>query len=207
MMDVVHRDFSPDVFNVHRLDMETSGVLLCSKNRKAHDSLSGQFQDRKVEKRYLALTRGVPPERVMTIKRPMMEDDRYPGRMRCSRNTGKPAETLLCLLTQWRGYALLEVFPKTGRTHQIRVHLTSIRCPVLADPLYGDGKPLMLSDIKHGYKKKKDEEERPLIGRLALHAESITFVHPVTGETVTICSPMPKSFEVSIKYLKRFAGM
>ncbi len=207
LMDQVHSHLSPEIFNVHRLDFETSGVLLCSKEKRSHDFLTGEFQERRVKKRYLAITRGAPPEDEMTIDRPLSEDPRQVGRMRSNRSGGKAAETQLKVLTRWRGYALVELFPITGRMHQIRVHLTSIRSPVVADPMYGDGKPLMLSDIKRGYKHKEKEEERPLLGRLGLHAESLTIRHPITREPLTITSPLPKPFEVSIKYLKRFAGL
>ncbi len=207
LMQLVHNRLSPDIFNVHRLDRETSGVLLCARNKNALDRLTGQFQSRQVQKRYLAITRGGPPEDEMTVRLPIAEDPRGDGKMRVSKSLGKPSETRIRMLTRWRGYSLLEVFPVTGRTHQIRVHLAFLRCPVLADPLYGDGRGLMLSDIKRAYKAKEDDPERPLMGRLGLHAESMTFTHPTTNQPFTIQAPMPKAFEIAIKYLKRFAGV
>ncbi|MBI4023894.1 MAG: RluA family pseudouridine synthase [Verrucomicrobia bacterium] len=207
LMQMVHERLSPEIFNVHRLDRETSGVLLCAKTRMSRDHLSRQFQLREVAKRYEAIVRGVPPEDEMLITLAVLEDERHPGRMRTSRARGRHSETRVKVLTRWRGYTRVEVFPKTGRTHQVRVHLASQGCPVLADPLYGDGQGLMLSALKRGYKQKRDEPERPLLGRLALHAESLGFIHPVEKKPMTISSPLPKEFEIAIKYLRRFAGL
>jgi len=207
LMDLIHRHVSPEIFNVHRLDRETSGVLLCSKNKATLDSLTGQFQSRTVQKRYIAITLGSPAADEMTIDLPLMEDPNNLGRMLAKKKQGKPSETQIRVLTRWRGYAWLEVFPITGRTHQIRVHLKAIGCPVIGDPFYGDGRGLFLSDIKRAYKYKEEEDERPLIGRLALHAESIEVRHPGSKELISIHSPIPKTFEVGIKYLKKFAGL
>ena len=94
--------------------------------------------------------------------------------------------------------------PHTGRTHQIRVHLAHAGFPIVADVLYGDGRGLFLSQIKRGYKQGRDPE-RPLIGRLALHARSLALRHPVPGAELRIESPLPHDFEVALKYLRRFA--
>ncbi len=207
LMTMIHKQISSAIFNIHRLDRETSGVLLCSKDKKSLDNLSSQFQSRTVTKRYLAITQGTLPKDELTIHLPIAEDKYQLGKMRVSRSLGKPCETFIKGITRWRGYSLAEIFPKTGRTHQIRVHLASQGCPVLGDALYGSGQGLLLSVIKTGYKHKKDEPERPLLGRLALHAESIAFTHPTTRKLQTIRSPLPRDFEVAIKYLKRFAGL
>jgi RluA family pseudouridine synthase len=206
LMDLIHEK-SPETFNVHRLDSETSGVLLCAKTKSALDKVSRQFEDQKVEKRYLAIVAGSPVDDETVVRRAIAEDYHVPGRMRLSSQYGKPSETTIKVITRWRGYALVEAFPKTGRTHQIRVHLVSIGCPVLADSLYGSAEGLLLSSIKRAYKHKGKDEERPLIGRLALHAQSLELTHPTTGEPLKIESPIPHDFEVSIKYLKRFAGL
>jgi RluA family pseudouridine synthase len=207
MMGLIHQHISKDIFNVHRLDYETSGVLLCTKNKNALDFLSGQFQARTVKKRYEVITLGSPLEDEFTIDLPIMEDPQNPGKMMAKKKQGKPSETHVRVLTRWRGYSWLEAFPLTGRTHQIRVHLKAVGCPVVADPIYGDGRGLLLSDIKRAYKYNKEGEERPLIGRLALHAESIEVKHPTSKIPMTIHSPQPKTFEVAIKYLKKFAGL
>jgi 23S rRNA-/tRNA-specific pseudouridylate synthase len=103
------------------------------------------------------------------------------------------------------GFALLECRPLTGRTHQLRVHLAAAGAPILGDSFYGHPDlVLRLSDLKRGYKGR--EEERPLIGRLALHASELTIMHPRTREQVTLRSPLPREFEVALKYLRKFAG-
>ena len=100
-------------------------------------------------------------------------------------------------------FACVECRPRTGRPHQIRVHLATRGTPVLNDPLYGDATQLLLSNLKRGYKGRVDE--RPLLTRLALHAGALTFTHPLTREPVTVTAPLPKDFEVALKYLRKFA--
>jgi 23S rRNA-/tRNA-specific pseudouridylate synthase len=99
--------------------------------------------------------------------------------------------------------AHIECRPQTGRTHQIRVHLAAAGTPILNDPLYGNETRLLLSDLKRGYKGRDDE--RPLIARLALHAATLTFTHPLSREKVTIAAPRPNDFEVALKYLGKYA--
>lgn len=207
LMRLVHEQMAPGIFNVHRLDRETSGVLVCAKDRPSLNRLSGQFQAKTVAKRYLAITLGSPLEDELQVDLPVGEDPRQPGRMRVDKQARRPCETRFHVLERWRGYAYVEAIPITGRTHQIRVHLAAAGCPVLGDPFYGDGGGLMLSTIKPGYKHKSDQPERPLLGRLALHAESIALQHPVTGQSFTIRSPLSKAFEIAIKYLRRFAAI
>ncbi|MCC7517961.1 MAG: RluA family pseudouridine synthase [Verrucomicrobiae bacterium] len=196
--------YGPEAFNVHRLDRETTGVILFAKAREPLTRAARLFAEGKVRKRYLALVRGRLPRDEMTVDRPIASDPSRPGRMRLSLRYGRPAATELRALEKWRSGSLIEAFPKTGRTHQVRLHLASVGCPLLADPLYADGQPLLLSKLKSGYKFKKDAEERPLLARAALHAESLELPHPVTGEPLTIRAPLPKDFEIALKYLRRF---
>jgi 23S rRNA-/tRNA-specific pseudouridylate synthase len=102
------------------------------------------------------------------------------------------------------GYALVECRPLSGRTHQLRVHLAAAGAPILYDPFYGHPDlALRLSDLKRGYKGR--EEEKPFIGRLALHASELTLVHPASRERLTLQAPLPHEFEVALKYLRKFA--
>ena len=203
LMDLVHQRLSPGWFNVHRLDRETSGVLLCAKNKAALDALSLAFERRTVGKEYLAITRGRPPQPRGRIEVPIAPNLDRPGVMRVARR-GKPAVTDYEVLEAWRDYACVKLLPQTGRTHQLRVHLAHERCAIVCDELYGSPRPLFLSDLKRHYKPSRDEE-RPLMGRLALHARRLTLEQPVTRQPLTIESPLPKAFELSLKYLRRFA--
>ncbi len=204
LVALAQRRFGAEAFNVHRLDRETSGVILFAKARDPLTRAARLFAEGKVRKRYLALVRGRPPSDAMTVDRPISSDPDRPGKMRLSHRYGRPATTDLRVLEKWRSRSLVEAFPRTGRTHQIRLHLASVGSPLLADPLYSDGQPLLLSKLKSGYKFKSGEEERPLLARVALHAESLELIHPVTGAPLTIRAELPKDFEVALKYLRRF---
>ena len=204
LMQMIHEKLSPDYFNVHRIDADTSGVVLCAKTKPALDRICGQFQAREVQKSYWAITRGAPEQDEGKIDRSIVSDQRQLGRMRVGPRGGKECVTVYEVKERWASMAFLCAHPLTGRMHQIRVHLAHIRCPVLADPFYGNGRGLFLSELKRGYKPSR-EAERPLIGRLALHAVSLTFRHPATGEPVTVEAPLPHDFEVALKYLRKFA--
>jgi 23S rRNA-/tRNA-specific pseudouridylate synthase len=236
LMGIVHAHprYGPGVANVHRLDADTSGLLICTKSKPALDFVSGQFQSKTVEKKYHAFVAVLPPERAMKVLAPIRdaagalpdaftvevalgEDERQPGRMRVFKGRGgKDCVTEFRTLERfggWRAargapavsYAFVECRPLTGRTHQLRVHLAAAGAPILNDPFYGDPDlKLLLSGLKRGYKGRDDE--KPLIGRLALHASELTLKHPVTREPLTLKAPLPHEFEVALKYLRKFSG-
>jgi len=203
LMDIIHSKWSPDWFNAHRLDHETSGVILCAKNWDSLKAVSTAFAEHTVQKEYTALVRGEPVEDSGTVSLRIRDDPANPGRVLTHKREGRPAETRYEVATRWVGYSRIRAFPATGRMHQVRVHLAAIGCPLVADRFYGNGLGLLLSDIKPGYKF-KDEGERPLIGRLALHAAVLSLNHPRTGEKLEIRAPLPRDFEVAIKYLDKF---
>jgi RluA family pseudouridine synthase len=205
LVDLARRRYGPQFVNVHRLDRDTSGVVLCAKTPEALRSLSQDFEFRRVAKRYLAITLGPPERDAFEVSCNLAPDARTPGRMRTVTRGGKEARTSFRTLERWYGYGLVEAKPETGRTHQIRVHLAWAGHPVAVDALYGDGRPLLLSQLKRAYKH-KGEAERPLLGRLGLHAAGLVFTHPRTQARVELLAPPPPDIELTLKYLRRFGA-
>lgn len=196
--------FRPRV--VHRIDKGTSGVLCFAKDLEAERSLRQQFQDGEVGKRYLALVDGEVPPEGGTVDLPIGPDAKKDGRMRVDRSSsGKRAHTRYELARAYRGYSLVSALPRTGRTHQIRVHLAARGFPLMVDPLYGRREQLLLSEFKPGYVRSKRHKERPLIARLTLHASSLAFRSPARGEVVIECPP-PKDFTATMTQLQRWRG-
>lgn len=223
LMTLVHRERGQHIANVHRLDADTSGVLLCAKTKPALDFLSGQFQSKTADKRYHALVVVLPEEEAMKVIPPIRDpqgwlpdefdvdlalgqDEANPGRMRVfKRRGGKPSLTHFRTLERFGRFAWVECEPKTGRTHQLRVHLAAAGAPILNDRFYGVPEiRLLLSELKRGYKGR--DEEKPLLDRLALHASSLTIRHPETREPVTVNAPLPHAFDVALKYLRKFGS-
>jgi RluA family pseudouridine synthase len=192
-----------EVWVVHRLDKETSGVLVLARTAEAHAKLSAQFETRDVEKVYHALVRGEPRWEERVIDAPLLPNGDRRHRTVIDTEEGKPSRTRLRVLRKFKGLALVEARPETGRTHQIRVHLASAGSPIACDGLYGDGKPLMLSQFKRSYRPTSGQDERPLLGRLGLHALRIEFVHPVTGERVSYEAPYAKDFAALLNQIAK----
>lgn len=201
LMDLVHEQGSPAWFNVHRLDKATSGLVLCAKTKPALDAVCQAFETREVEKTYLALVRGCPKEPQGVISEALAPDPQQPNRMKVSVH-GKPAETAYEVVERWHRLSLLHLRPHTGRTHQLRVHCAFMKCPIVADHVYGTERGLFLSDFKRKYKE-GDGPERPLIGRLALHAWKLALTHPVTGQPLCIEAPPSKDFGAALRQLRR----
>ena len=136
--------------------------------------------------------------------RPLVDDIRQPGKMRVGKGRGsRDCLTEFRVLERFGRFVWVEGRPVTGRTHQLRVHLAAMGAPVLSDPLYGDPTvQLLLSDLKRGYKGR--DEEKPLLTRLALHANELTVKHPVTREPFTLRAPLPPELEIALKYLRKF---
>src|SRR5664279_3016400 len=163
-----------EIFTVHRLDRETSGVIVFAKTAELHQYLSTIFQERQVEKQYHGIVWGVPASPKGIIELPMLEHPGKNGTMVVNRK-GKAASTGYEIVENFGKYSLLKFDLYTGRTHQIRVHMKETGHPVLCDPLYGDGKPFFVSSLKKNYKHSEFEEEKPILGRLALHATKLSF--------------------------------
>jgi RluA family pseudouridine synthase len=192
--------------NATRLDAETTGVLLLAKNKSALIALGDSFGNGKGIKKFLALVHGEPAEKQFETDLKLSPHPVKIGLMFVDAQNGKKAKTRFEVLENFPrgGYALLKCDPLAGRTDQIRAHLRHAGLPVVGDQLYG-GKPLWLSRLKKDYRLKPGREERPLLSRVALHAEELIFPHPVTNETVTIKSEWPKDFKVAVKYLRQYA--
>lgn len=168
---------------VHRLDKDTSGLLIIAKNDLAHMNMSKQIQDRRVIKKYIALVRGTVPENEATIDMPIARSQKDRKKMAVDKN-GKEAVTHFKVLARYDKYTLLEVKIDTGRTHQIRVHMSYIGHPVIGDEVYSNGK-----------------NEFGVKGQM-LHAKYLEFKHPITGKDIKLEAPLPEYFEEVLKQLE-----
>ena len=194
----------PEIFTVHRLDKETSGILLFAKNEKAHKKFSQLFEKRKIQKFYLTVVDGKPFEPTGTIDKKIAPTPNHKDRMRIDKR-GKESITKYKVLESFKDFSLLEVEILTGRTHQIRVHLESEGIPLSSDPMYSRRTALFASDIKgRKFRAKKNIEERPLIGRSILHAWKLSFEHPITKETIDLEAAIPKDIRAVVNQLKKW---
>jgi len=192
------------VIPVHRLDKFTSGIIIFAKTPEAHRDLSNQWQGRKVEKIYNAFVQGIPNKEADTINKPIASDPSRPGKMKVNRN-GKPAVSHYKVMKTFQDIALLEVKIDTGRTHQIRVHLRSIGHPLLVDKDYAKKEAWFLSSFKgKKFSRGKEEEERPLLSRLSLHAQTLTFKNPATQKLQTLTAEFPKDLRALSKQLEKW---
>jgi RluA family pseudouridine synthase len=186
------------VWVVHRLDKDTSGVILFARSADVHRELNQQFERRKIKKEYHAITVGMPAWESLTISLPLTIDGDRKHRTVIDHQAGKPAETDVAVLQPLGVFTLLAAFPHTGYTHQIRAHLAAVALPLLNDPLYKSLEP----DTQAQINARQQIPGLP-IQRLALHAYQITFIHPATGETVTAQAPYPQDFRETIDLLKK----
>jgi 23S rRNA pseudouridine955/2504/2580 synthase/23S rRNA pseudouridine1911/1915/1917 synthase len=193
----------PQVYIVHRLDRDTSGLIIFARNAQAHQYLSKLFESREVTKTYLGLVIGTPVEQEGTIDAPIGEHPVIKGKMAVVRK-GKHSVTHYTVLESLGKYCWTQFRIETGRTHQIRVHMANAGHPLVADPIYGNGQPLLLSSIKHRFKlSKSSEEERPLLNRLALHASTLSFAAP-DGSIMKLEAPLPKDLDATLKQLRKW---
>ncbi len=169
---------------VHRIDMDTSGLLIVAKNDFAHRSLSDQLKDHTLRRTYECIVRGGFREDSGTVNAPIGRDPRDRKRMAVTERNSRPAVTHWTVLARYGQYTHLQCRLETGRTHQIRVHMAYINHPIAGDPLYGVRKP-----------------ELGLTSQ-CLHARALTFRHPRTGEEITVTCPLPEEFERALEKLK-----
>ncbi|MEO9964678.1 MAG: RNA pseudouridine synthase [Reichenbachiella sp.] len=185
----------------HRLDKETSGVLILSKHEQAFKAAALQFQERTIEKIYHALVKGQFMNEVIQVDVPLRTSGS--GKAIVDRRNGKEALTLFRPKQFFKGYTLVEAKPITGRTHQIRAHLAYLKFPICGDVLY-DGEPIYLSTVKKNYKRKVDMDERPLFSRVGLHAHAIKLTN-VNKNIISISCDYPKDMAIILKKLNKYS--
>ncbi len=193
-------DYRPGI--VHRLDRDTSGVILVAKDEMTHRDMSAQFEHRKIFKEYVAITAGVLDRDRDYIERRIGHHphDRVKMTVTDDEDDGKEACSFYEVIERFRGFTLCRIQPRTGRTHQIRVHLASIGCPVLADAAYGGRDCFRLSDLVPGLDFAQDEV---LMQRQALHAARLRFVHPRLREVIEAEAPLPAEFHKTLAALRQ----
>jgi len=194
-----------DLRIVHRLDRDTSGCLMLGKGVEAARHFDEQFRKGLVAKTYVALVHGVPAQERFSIDAWLGPDPRRPGKVMASsgeRKAFRKAHTDVNRTRAFRRHALLALHPTTGRGHQLRVHLQSVGHPIVGDRDYG-GEPLLLSSLKTGYKRRPGVRERPLVDRLFLHAERVSFCD-LDGTQVTVETPLPEDLVMALQKLEDF---
>lgn len=186
---------------VHRLDRDTSGVIIIAKHDQAHERLADQFQDRTTEKEYLAIMVGVYDRDADIVDEPIGPHPhiREKKAIRRDHPDARDAVTTFEIIERFRRFALLRAKPKTGRTHQIRVHLAHIGHPILCDKQYGGRSRITASELRGGLAK---PDEPALLERQALHAHRLTLKHPTTGERMTFEAPLPEDIDRVLRYMR-----
>lgn len=186
---------------VHRLDRDTSGVIVVARHDRSHFALSQQFADRTVKKEYFAIVAGQPQLDRDLIDQPIGLHPQQREKMAIRRHdpASRPAQTFYQVRERFHGFATIEVSPKTGRTHQIRVHLASIGCPVLCDRLYGSRARLLRGELTAD-----PRDEAVLLARQALHAQRLSLIHPTSGKCMQFEAPLPSDMLATIAALREF---
>lgn len=193
------------IFIVHRLDKDTSGIILFAKDEATHKFLSQLFEQRNVEKYYHGIIHGTLQNKKGIIEEPIAEHPVHKGLMAVGKK-GKPSITEYEVLEEYGIYSLVQFQIHTGRTHQIRVHMKHLGNPIACDELYGDPKPILLSSFKKKFKlSRHDEEERPLLSRLALHSYELKF-RDLNNKVLDLKAELPKDMRALLQQLKKNRG-
>jgi RluA family pseudouridine synthase len=192
------RDYVATAQVCHRLDKDTSGVLAIAKNPEAYRHMSLQFEKREVTKIYHAVADGIHNFKDELVDLPILKQD--DGVVKISKREGKQAQTYFTSIKSYKFHTLVECRPITGRMHQIRIHLSTLKASITGDELYG-GKLFYLSSVKRGFNLKKQTEEQPIMKRMALHAYSLTFAD-MKSNIQKIEAPYPKDLQALVKQLE-----
>jgi RluA family pseudouridine synthase len=195
---LIQRDLQiKKIFTVHRIDKETSGLVIFAKDKETHRDLSLAFEQRKVYKRYLAIVHGRPSWKETVCDFPLVPNGNKKHMTIIDKYRGKESITKFNCLRCAGNYSILEALPETGRIHQIRVHAAALGHPVVCDPLYGKTSPVKLSSFKRGWKG-NPQEEKPLLSRLGLHATEL-----VLPEMQPLTAPLPRDIAALINQLEK----
>ncbi len=190
------------VFTVHRLDKDTSGIIVFAKNEETHKHLSLQFEERQTIKIYTGLVSGSPTHKKGSINLPLAENMVKRGIMIVNRR-GKESLTDYEVIDDFGIYSWMQFRIHTGRTHQIRVHMKELGHPIVCDGIYGDSKPVLVSSLKSKFKlARKEEEEKPILNRLALHAFQLTF-KDINGKAFQLEAPLHKDLRATLQQLAK----
>ena len=193
-----------NIFTVHRLDKETSGIIVFAKVEDSHKQLSQLFEGREVKKFYLGLVNGTLINQSGSIDAAIMEHPAKNGSMVINVK-GKPSLTDYEVLEDFRIYSWVQFQIHTGRTHQIRLHTKHLGNSIACDAIYGDGKQVLISALKKRYNlAKKEEEERPILSRLGLHSYRLQFVF--NEQEFTLEAPLPKDLTALLQQLRKWKG-
>jgi 23S rRNA pseudouridine1911/1915/1917 synthase len=190
------------IYTVHRLDRDTSGVILFAKNEDTHKFLSQAFEGKTIEKHYLGIVNGTLNSKKGTIDLSIMEHPAKYGVMVVNKK-GKQSVTDYEVKEEFGFYSLVQFQIHTGRTHQIRIHMQQLGHPIVCDEIYGNAQPILISSFKRNFKlSKSEEEERPILNRLGLHAHTLRF-NDAQGKEYNLEAALPKDMKALLQQLAK----
>lgn len=203
LLGMIEKYFNQKIYVLHRLDKDTSGIIIFARGKESHRFLSLEFEHKRMKKVYQGIVEGKLKQKEGKIEGGIVKDEKDFSKMKLSENANK-AETTFKVLELFKNYTLIEILPLTGKRHQIRLHLNKLGHPLAIDPAYGRETPIYLSEMKRFYKLKKETEEKPIIKRVPLHAIMLEFTHPISRTKIAITAPLPKDIAYFLKVLRKY---